>query len=181
MKKTFTIIGITSGVLVALVAALSFIADKNISITTRQHINSNKQEVFDQIRFMKNYPNWSPFRQQDPRQIYTVTGNDGEVGATFHWEGVKEESKGFQRVVVLEGTDKIKIECNITAPFEAHPAFDYTLIEKENGVEVVQDFLVEMPFPSNIFGMLFGVKKHMAQTNKQGLELLKDFIENKNK
>lgn len=179
MTKTKKIISIAIVAPLIIILFLSLVADKHISITTRQHVNAQKKEVFEQIVFMKNYPNWSPFKVQDPEQEFKISGKDGSVGATFHWKGVKEESEGYQTITSINGMSQVHIDCVITVPFEAHPKFNYQLLEKDGGVEVIQSFDVEMPFPSNIFGLLFGVKEQMAQTNQNGLNLLKTFIENK--
>jgi Polyketide cyclase / dehydrase and lipid transport len=156
---------------------LALVAPKKISITSTQFIAAPKQKVFDQIRLMKNFPNWSPFKVQDPEQKFSISGNDGEIGATFHWEGVKEKSKGSQTVSAISGNDQVTIRCNITEPFQANPVFDYTLVEKNGGVEVTQQFDTDMPIPANIFGLLMGLKAEIAATNKQGLELLKKVSE----
>jgi Polyketide cyclase / dehydrase and lipid transport len=179
MKKLLKTIGFLFGILIIAVIILAFVAPKRISITSTQFINAPKQQVFDQIRFMKNYPKWSPFKQQDPEQKFTISETDGQVGASFSWEGVKEKSKGSQKIVALDSNGVVKINCNITEPFQSNPTFNYTLTEKNAGVEIVQDFVAEMPVPSNIFGMLLGLKDKIAATNKQGLDLLKQVVEKK--
>lgn len=177
MTKVVIILGVALGAVVLTVVILGLVAPKRISVKSTQFIRASKQQVFDQIRFMKNFPKWSPFRQQDPDQKYVISGIDGQIGATFSWEGVKERSKGSQKIIALSGNSIIKIQCNITEPFQSAPTFDYAIIEKEGGVEVVQDFDTAMPFPANVFGLLFGLKAKMAETNQQGLELLKQVSE----
>ena len=177
MTKTVMIISVAFGAVLIAGVILSLVAPKKISVQSIGFINAPKQQVFDQIRFMKNFPNWSPFLRQDPEQKFTVSGDDGQVGATFSWVGVREKSKGSQTVVYLSGNDNLTISCNITEPYQSNPVFAYTLKEKNGGIEVIQDFEVPMPFPSNVFGLLFGVKQRMASTNKEGLELLKKAVE----
>ena len=177
MTKTVIIIGIAMSAVLLTGVILSLVAPKRISITSKQFIKAPKELVFDQLRFMKKFPDWSPFRQQDPEQKFTVTGSDGELGATFNWEGVKEKSKGSQKVVALKANQRVDIQCNITEPFLANPLFVYTLHEKEEGTEVIQQFDVVMPVPGNIFGLLFGLKSKIASTNEQGLALLKQITE----
>ena len=179
MTKTLIVIGIVLGALLIAGVILSLVAPKRISVSNTTFINASKQHVFDQLRYMKNFPKWSPFLVQDPEQKYTVSGQDGEVGATFSWEGVKEKSKGLQRVAKLKSIDEVVIECNITVPFQSNPTFSYSLVEKDGGVEVVQHFDAEMPAPSNIFGLLLNLKEKISATNKQGLELLRQACENK--
>ncbi|MFM9838453.1 MAG: hypothetical protein ACKVOQ_09335 [Cyclobacteriaceae bacterium] len=177
MTKTLIVIGIVLGALLIAGVILSLVAPKRISVSNTTFINASKQHVFDQLRYMKNFPKWSPFLVQDPEQKYSVSGTDGEVGATYSWEGVKEKSKGSQRVAKLKSNDQVVIECNITVPFQSNPTFSYELIEKNGGVEIVQQFDTEMPVPSNIFGLLLGLKEKISVTNKQGLDLLKKVSE----
>jgi hypothetical protein len=166
MTKTLIIIGIALGALLVAGVILSLVAPKRISVTNKQFIKASKEQVYDQLRYMKNFPNWSPFRVQDPEQKFSVTGKDGEVGATFSWEGVKEKSKGSQRVAKLKVNEEVLIECAITVPFQSNPTFAYTLTEKDGGVDVVQQFDTEMPVPSNIFGLLLSLKEKISATNK---------------
>lgn len=180
MTKTLFIIGIALGALLVAGVILSLVAPKRISVRNTAFIKATKQQVYDQLRYMKNFPTWSPFRVQDPEQKFTITGKDGEVGAAFVWEGVKEKSKGSQRVAKLKADEEVLIECAITAPFQSNPTFAYTLTDKDGGVEVVQQFDTEMPVPSNIFGLLLGLKEKISATNKQGLDLLKKVSETSN-
>jgi hypothetical protein len=71
----------------------------------------------------------------------------------------------------------VRIECQITVPFQSNPSFEYNLIERNEGVEVVQQFDVDMPVPVNVIGLLLGLKNKIAQTNQQGLALLKEATE----
>lgn len=177
MTKAVIIIGIVLCAILITGVILSLVAPKRISITSKQFVQSSKQTVYDQLRYMKNFPNWSPFKVQDPEQKFTLAGQDGQVGATFNWEGVKEKSKGSQTVVALQENERVDIKCNITEPFQATPFFSYTILEKGGGVEVTQQFDIDMPIPANVFGLLFGLKSEMTATNEKGLELLKKVAE----
>lgn len=170
------ILGVVIGFLVLAGIVLALVAPKQISIRSTQWVAGNKQQVFDYIRHLNNFPNWSPFLKADPQQKHWLSGVDGQVGATYHWVGVGEKSEGKQVVVGLEGNSVIRIRCEITVPFEAQPTFVYTLTEKDGGVEVVQQFDNAMPVPANVFGLLFGLKGKMAATNQEGLALLKEAL-----
>jgi hypothetical protein len=177
MKKFKKVIGLALGALAVGVIVLSLVAEREILITSTEQIQGTRQEVFNQLSRMKNFPNWSPYRYQDPQQKFSFSGDDGKVGGTFHWEGVKEKSRGKQTLAATNGKDQLTIKCDIMVPFESHPTFAYELKEKGGSIHVVQKFSVNMPFPSNIFAKLFGVKPYLTQTNKRGLSLLKAYIE----
>ncbi|XLS29688.1 SRPBCC family protein [Flavobacteriaceae bacterium M23B6Z8] len=181
MKKVVKILLGLVGLIVVAVAILSLLAkdQKNISISSKEYIDAPVDLVYDQIRHLNQYPEWSPFKLQDPEQKHHVTGTDGAVGATFHWEGVAEESKGSQTITELKPNKLVKVNCDITVPFEAKPQFVYKLEPKGNGTEVVLDFDIEMAFPSNIIAYLLDLRTEMSNTNEKGLELLKKVSEKK--
>ncbi|MFN6379073.1 MAG: SRPBCC family protein [Flavobacteriales bacterium] len=177
MSKTIIIIGVVLGAILIAGVILSLVAPKRITITCSEFIKAPKEQVYDQIRFLRNFPNWSPFKAQDPDQKHFISGQDGEIGATFSWEGVKEKSKGSQKIVSLVVNEKIELICDITEPFQANPKFTYTIKQQNESVEVTQHFDLALPFPNNIFGLIFGLKKEIKSTNQTGLHLLKKACE----
>jgi hypothetical protein len=179
MKTTLIIGGAALGAVLLAAILLVILAPKSIALRTTQLIHAPKAAVMAQLRYLENFPKWSPFKEEDPTQRHWVTGTDGAVGATFHWEGVKVKSKGSQTIVTLRGDDYVQMQCDITVPFEAKPTFTYTLTEKNGITEVVQDFATEFTAPGNAFAYVFGVKGEMATTNQRGLALLQALVEGK--
>lgn len=174
----FLIISISIiGLLFLVGVILAAIAPKKIEIKTTKVIKASKEEVFDQIRYQKNFSAWSAWRVKDPKQTYKITGVDGEVGATYHWEGGLEKSKGYQTVAYMVGTDTIRLECTITEPFKSNPVFTYTLRQVDEGTQVTQHFENEMVAPVNIIAMLMGLKKQITEVNNDGMDLLKKVSE----
>ena len=116
---------------------------KVLKVVSKQNIDAAQVEAYDLLRNFERFPEWSPFVVEDPEQKNHVTGEAGEVGSAFHWEGVAEESQGTQTLVAVEGKEYLKMQCNITKPFEDQPIFEYQINETEHGVEVVQNFELE--------------------------------------
>lgn len=150
---------------------------KNIQIVKTVTIKGSKQEVFDMVRNLNNFPKWSPFLAQDPTQKYEVKGTDGTVGAQYHWDGNKGKDLGYQEIVKIDDLKFVGMKCDIQKPFVAKPTFDYYFTETASGIEVKQDFKVESALPDAFFMWLFGAKAEMAKTNEQGLNLLKKAVE----
>ncbi len=181
MKKVFKYLGITTAVLAVTIAVLNIVSskEKEISIVVAQEVNAPVNEVYNKVRHLKNYPNWSPFLLTDPEQKHRLSNIDGEVGARFHWVGVKEVSEGYQEIVSLEENKAVNIKCKITVPYEANPEFSYLFEEKGNKTFITQKFKVQMPFPANIIAHFTGLRNDMKLTNEKGLSLLKNLCENK--
>jgi hypothetical protein len=173
---------IISIIIAALVAFIGFglykaSSLKNIQIVKSVTINASKEEVFNMVRYLKNFPKWSPFLAEDPTQKYEVKGEDGMVGAQYHWDGNSGKDLGFQEIVKIDTFSFVGMQCDIQKPFVAKPTFDYYFTETANGIEVKQDFKVESELVPAFFMWLFGAKTEMEKTNQKGLDLLKKAIE----
>ena len=175
------ILTIIAFALVAFIAFGLFNASKlkHINITKSVTINGEMNEVFDMVRYLENFPKWSPFKEADPEQKTEVKGVDGTIGAQFHWNGNKGKDLGYQEIVKIKEGSFIGMRCDIEKPFKAQPTFDYSFEETASGVKVTQDFNVKSSLGDVFFMWLFGAKKDMAKMNERGLELLKKTVENK--
>ena len=170
------------GLAIAIIAFLGIGFYQARELTTIQIVKSvtvkrSKEEVFNMVRYFKNFPKWSPFLAQDPTQKFEVKGNDGEVGAAYHWEGNGGKDLGYQEIKNIDPFKSIKIECTILKPFVANPTFDYSFNELPNGIEVTQIFTLESGIMNAFFMWLLRVKSQMEITNQQGLDLLKKVVE----
>ncbi len=168
---------------VALIAFIGFGLYKASKLQTIQikksvTINGTIEETFDMVKYLNNFPKWSPFLAQDPNQEYEVKGTDGTIGAQYHWNGNKGKDLGYQEIMKIESNKFIGMKCDIQKPFKAQPTFDYSFEKTTSGIKVTQDFKVESGLIDAFFMWLFGAKKEMARTNQQGMELLKKSIEN---
>lgn len=152
---------------------------KSIQIIKTVTIKGSNQEVFDMVKYLKNFPKWSPFLEEDPTQKYEVKGIDGAVGAQYHWDGNKGKDLGFQEIKKIEEGKFIGMQCDIQKPFVATPTFDYYFKETATGIEVKQDFKVSSSLGDAFFMWLFGAKAGMEKMNQRGLDLLKKAVENK--
>jgi Polyketide cyclase / dehydrase and lipid transport len=150
---------------------------QKLQIVKSVTIKGSKQEVFDMVRYLNNFPKWSPFLAQDPTQKYEVKGSDGTVGAQYHWDGNGGKDLGYQEIMKVDTFSFVGMRCDIQKPFVAKPTFDYSFKETANGIEVTQDFKVESALTDAFFMWLFSAKKGMETTNQQGLDLLKKAIE----
>lgn len=170
------------GIAIALIAFLGYGFYKasgltSIQITKSVTVKGSTQNVFDMVRYLQNFPKWSPFLAQDPTQQYEVKGTDGTVGAQYHWNGNGGKDIGYQEIVKIDTFTFIGMTCDIQKPFVAKPAFEYTFKETPNGIEVTQDFKLQSGLVDAFFMWLFGAKANMEKTNEQGLGLLKKAVE----
>jgi hypothetical protein len=179
MKKIFLVI------LIGLLIFLGFGFYKasglqSIQIETSTTIKGSKQEVFDMVKNLNDFPKWSPFLVQDPTQKYEIKGTNGAVGSQYHWVGNGGKDVGYQEITKIEEGIYIGKKCDIQKPFEAKPTFEYSFSETAQGVTVKETFKLQSGLIDAFFLWIFGAKTEMVKTNQQGLDLLKKAIENKN-
>lgn len=174
---------ILSIIAIALIAFISFglykaNGLKTIQIEKKVTIKASRQEVFDMVKYLNNFPKWSPFLVQDPSQKYQVKGTDGTVGAQYHWEGNNGKDLGYQELVKIDELKFIGKKCDIQKPFVAKPTFEYYFTENANGIEVREVFKLESGLMDAFFLWIFGAKAEMEKTNQQGLDLLNKALTN---
>jgi hypothetical protein len=150
---------------------------QQIQIVKTVQINANSQQVFDMVKYLGNFPKWSPFLVADPSQKYKVLGTDGTVGAQYHWDGNGGKDLGFQEIKEIEELKYVGMQCDIQKPFQAKPTFEYYFTETPEGIQVKQDFKVQTPLLGAFFMWLGGAKASMAKMNQDGLNNLKKATE----
>ena len=176
MKKIFSIIGIA---IIGFLAFGMFMANdlKSIEIVTQTTIKATKQDVFNMVKNVAEFPKWSPFLVQDPSQKYEIKGTNGSVGSQYHWVGNSGEDVGYQEITKIDEDSFIGKKCNIQKPFIAKPTFDYNFTETSEGVTVKETFKLQSGQIDAFFLWLFSAKAEMIKTNQQGLDLLKKALE----
>ncbi len=176
LKMIFIII---AGTLITLLVTGWLIARPltEIHIKRSVTVNTSMREAFDMVRYLNNFPKWSPFLVQDPTQEYWVEGEDGTLGARYHWKGNKGKDVGFQQISKIKEYVFIGMECDIQKPFKAKPTFDYTFTGGDGKVTITQDFTLVSSVVDAFFMAIFGAKTQMEKTNEQGLQLLKKVLE----
>ena len=174
------ILAIIAIALVAFIGLGLYNANKLQTIQIKKSVTKDgtMEQTFDMVKYLNNFPKWSPFLEEDPSQIYEVKGTDGTVGAQYHWNGNEGKDLGYQDLVNIESNSFIGMQCDFQKPFKAKPTFDYSFEQTSNGIKVTQDFEVKSALGDAFFMWLFGAKKGMEKTNERGMALLKKAVEN---
>ena len=118
-----------TGLLALLSISFNLKAQKLVEITSSTIINAPINDVYSLIKDYERFPEWSPFLVSDPEQKNHVTGNNGELGSIFHWEGTAEKSLGSQTLTELKNKEYAKMFCDVKKPFKANSTFEYFINE----------------------------------------------------
>lgn len=134
--------------------------------------------IYEQLSKLDNFNKWSVWSQQDSTAVYTLTGNDGTVGAATSWTGHPELSgEGKMEITGLEPGQKVSHSIRFKKPRKATASSVFTL--KENGglTSVTWNFEMATPRPWNIFNLFYSMDKQMGQDFEKGLAALKQLTE----
>ncbi len=154
--------------LMALFARHDYHIERSIEIEARREI------VYDQVRFFKNTPNWSPWLYLDPKVQTSIEGVDGEAGAVYKWNGNKAIGKGSQTVKSVK-PDRIDWEI-VFNDFTASPA--YFSFTGDSITQVTWSMDMHVPFPWNALSMLTDMNNSfIGKDFANGLANLKKYCE----
>jgi hypothetical protein len=87
MKKLFRVLGISILALLVILLVLAVVQPKDVLIERSLTIKSPHAAVFNQIKYFKNWVNWSPWVAQEPNVKLVYLGDDGQVNSGYHWKG----------------------------------------------------------------------------------------------
>ncbi|MFN0037570.1 MAG: SRPBCC family protein [Saprospiraceae bacterium] len=166
----YTVLGLaTLFLLLALFARHDYHIERDIEIDAPREI------VYDQVRFFKNAPNWSPWLYLDPNVKTSIEGTDGEPGAVYKWSGNKDIGTGSQ---TLQSVKPNRLDLLVSlSEFSASPAY-FTLAEEDKMTTVTWAMDMHVPFPWNALSMLTDMNNgFIAKDFENGLANLKKYCE----
>ncbi len=176
--KLLPILGIVGALILAAVALGVLLAPTQLKIQNKIKVSVSPDLVFPKIANLENYHLWSPWLATDPNQKHFVTGDPGQTGSSYHWEGVNEKSKGTQTIENIKDNKLVEMGCQIVEPFKSSPKFIYKISDiGVNETEIQLEFESSMPRPFNLIGKLLDLKTKISETNQKALMNLKQLCE----
>jgi len=166
--------------IVALIVVLGLIAPNSYQVKRSIIINYTLPETFRYLKSIKNQDNWSPWKKKDPNMTQTFEGTDGEIGFISKWKGNKNVGEGEQEIVSIVENESIDTELRFFKPWKSQ-SIGHLLVDKvdDNQTLVTWGFSGRNPFPFNIFMLFLSFEKTVGKDFEEGLESLKNILENK--
>lgn len=168
-------------VLLGLVLILIFliaIAPKTYHVNRSVIIDRPVEDVFQYVKFLKNHDEWSPWKKKDPNMTQTYTGTDGEPGFVAHWVGNKEVGEGEQELKTLIDNERIESQLRFLKPWKSE-SDAYINLEQDNkaSTKVTWGFSGVNKIPFNVFFLFFNMDKTVGKDFQEGLDRLKQILE----
>jgi len=151
---------------------------KPYAIETSVHIDAPAKKIYDVLLDLNQFDEWNPFKLFDDSNVSTVQQAKPGVGSVYEYQGNKV-GKGRQEVIEVVKPTLIKHQMTFfNKKGKAEKAFsEYRLHEDSTGTVVTWAMNGERSVGQSLFISMLGLNKMMAKSFAQGLERLKDYVE----
>ncbi len=173
--KALKIIGIIVGLLIALFLIVPVFLANQVTISSHTTIQAKPVTIFNQVRTLKNWSNWSPFHAADTAMISEYTGPERGVGSTMTW---LSKTLGDGQLVIVECKPYTYIKNRITfQPDNSAAMGEWSFEEAPEGVRVTWTTIMsDLKYPMGRYmGLLSGMM--MDPFMASGLSALKTYCE----
>ncbi len=158
---------------IALIAAA--LLPKQYTISESIIIKKPLDSVYNYVRFFENQKEYSVWILNDKTTKINITGTDGEIGATQHWDG-KESGVGIQKITSLSKS-KMEVDLIFTKPFESNQkAANLFKMIDSNTTKLTSEYYGNDKFPFTLLSHLFGIKI-IKDAELQNLKNIKAILE----
>lgn len=142
-------------------------------------INTDVHKVFEFLKQTKNQDKFSVWNMKDPAMKKDYRGTDGTPGFIYSWDSKdKNVGVGEQEIKSIREDNRIDYELRFKRPMQniAQSSFITDKVQS-NETSVTWTFASPTKFPMSLFTPIF--KKMLSKQINQGLQNLKELLENK--
>lgn len=157
-------------ILVMLIMGKAYHYEKSIVI------NAPVEKVYSHLNSTKSFNEWNPWMKLDPNLKVTYSGNPGQIGDKYCWEGNDEVGSGCQEITALVPNQKQSTKMIFYKPFESDATSNIILTPEGNSTKVTWDMDCELDYPMNLMKLF--MDGQMDKSYGRGLNDLKKLSEN---
>lgn len=171
----YIIIGI-----ITFVAFLHAWSKKAFDLSRTIVINRPKAEVFAYIRQLKKQPNWMPWYKRDNNLNIKFKEEDGKVGASSYWKGSNKFREGIQRIHKIKDGKVFESQLLFLKPYK-FSVLQYIAVKEvePEKTKLVWGIRGYHEFPASVIMQFYGMDKALGKDFEQGLQNLKENLEDK--
>lgn len=169
-KTLAWIIGIVLFVAIVLILA----APSTLKVERSVEISAPASIVWDDIVKFEKFNKWNTWKQMDPTAQFTISGEDGTLGATDSWQGKKIGEGRLQHLELIPYQTVVQ-KLTFIKPVAAESDVNFYLTEAAGKTKVVWSFATHYDRPYNI--MILFMKGALEKDFDQGLNNLKSMAE----
>ena len=160
---------------ISIVGRISLLFPKKIVIVRAGKINAPKAMVMQQIRYFRNWPNWSPWIAIEPTVKMEYGGKDGDLNSYYKWRGDETGEGKMTNISVMQ--DQLNYTLEFIKPWKGKAdGYISTKSINEKSTYLVWSMTIESKYPLNVFN--FVTEKIVSDDFEKGIELLNKYFVN---
>lgn len=164
-------------VVVAVLAAASFLLPREIAVARDITINAPPSAVFPHVNNLKKFEEWSPWAKIDPNVTFEYTGPEQGVGQKVSWSSdMPDVGTGSQEIVESVENQRVRTALDFgdhgtaNAVFKLEPSGD-------EATKVVWGFTTDSGYNPMMRWMGLMMDKWVGEKYDEGLGNLKKMVE----
>ena len=173
----FKLIGLVIVVLAVTVLGLAAMKPDTFQVERSATIKAPPEKVYGLVSDFHQWAQWSPWERMDPAMQRTHSGAASGVGAVYAWEGNKKVGKGRMEIVDAAAPDRLTIQLDFIAPFEAHNTTRFTLARQGDATAVHWVMTGPNLFVGKVMSVFTSMDQLVGKDFESGLANLKAVAE----
>lgn len=169
--KIFKIILFVIVLLIALILLVAAFLPSKIKVERSLVISSSTASISDKITNLRNWDEWSPWKDIDSTATYTYNDTVG-TGGCMSWKG-ELLGKGKLSITKITG-DSVVYSLSFVEPFESISTGSFSFSAEGESVRVTWSNIEDLSWPvGRILGFFMDFDEMMGPDFEKGLEKLK--------
>ena len=172
--KVFKTLAWIIGSILFIALALIFFAPTTMHVERTVEINAPASIVWNDIIRFEKFNEWNTWKQMDSTARFTITGDDGSIGATDSWKGSKI-GEGKLQHLSMDTYKSVTQKLTFLTPFPSESDVFFNLFEAAGKTKVIWGFDTRYKRPQNVMSLF--MKGALETDFDQGLSNLKSMAE----
>lgn len=162
------------GIILFIALALIFFAPTSMHVERTVEIEAPSAIVWNDIVRFEKFNEWNNWKQMDSTARFTITGDDGTIGATDSWKGSKI-GEGKLQHLSMDTYKSVTQKLTFVKPFASESDVFFNISESAGKTKVTWGFDTRYKRPQNVMSLFMqgALEKDFAQ----GLSNLKSMAE----
>ncbi|MGO4294719.1 SRPBCC family protein [Chitinophaga sp. RAB17] len=162
------------GIILFIALVLIFFAPTTMHVERTVEINAPASIVWNDIVRFEKFNEWNSWKQMDSTARFTVTGDDGTIGATDSWKGSKI-GEGRLQHLSMDTYKSVTQKLTFITPFASESDVFFNLSEAAGKTKVTWGFDTRYKRPQNVMSLF--MKGALEKDFHHGLSNLKSMAE----
>lgn len=171
--KFLKILGIIIAILAVIIIVGGFFLPKTYSVSRSTIINASDSVVYRNIADFNEFYKWNPWAKMEPSAKTSVTGEVGQSGHTYNWEGDKTGT-GYMKIKSAEPNKMVDIELKFIKPFESLADTRFDIFPEATGSKVTWTMSGENNLIAKWMCVFVSMDNMIGKDFEDGLKFLKE-------